>query len=164
MTMSSERSARANIEARLIAAAYRVANNPSYVTIGELMGVIEEHRQLGLADPVGTGRGAVGHNAPDTSIEAADSLRAVIGPLRRNVMNAIYAASQTHLPAKGITCDSVERRLKKAHTSVSSAINWLRNHGYIYDTGRRSLTAAGRKAIVWEPTPAAWELLRKGKW
>lgn len=49
----------------------------------------------------------------------------------------------------GLTCDEVERTLHQPHQSVSAAVNWLMQHGWIEDSGRRRKTRYARDAIVW---------------
>ena len=94
--------------------------------------------------------------AHDASIAAAKSLPAP-GELRFAALTEIVLASQTG--AIGITCEAIERRLKRSHQSVSSAVNFLRDRALITDGGRLK-NQSGRMATAWKPTGAGADLVR----
>lgn len=54
----------------------------------------------------------------------------------------------------GLTDSEAEHVLKRAHTTVSSARNFLAEGGWIVDSGHRRLTPSKRPAIVWVLTKA----------
>lgn len=60
----------------------------------------------------------------------------------------------------GLTCDEVERRLNRAHTSVSSAIHSLARQGWLVDSGLRRTTRQQTPAIVWQITSAGKTQMR----
>lgn len=90
--------------------------------------------------------GAAAAAGRDTSIAAARSIKP--SGLRLRVLHNLGWAG-------GLTCQEVEQHLGKPHTSVSSAINYLEEHGLIRDSGERRRTQSGRKAIVWKATDEA---------
>jgi hypothetical protein len=95
-------------------------------------------------------------NASYTSIAAAKSWPA--GGLRRRVLTAIYGATSNGV-TPGLTTDSLEVRLNRAHTSVSSAVNYLVNHGLLEKAGARQKTRLGRLAECYRLTPLAQRLI-----
>lgn len=104
--------------------------------------------------------GYVGPNSPQTSIDAANSIMPMTGTLRRAIVNELYLDSRSwDREHEGMTCEQLETRLRRAHTSVSSAIYALRHAGWVFDSGRVRLTCSGRDAIVWRLTNAAHQAL-----
>lgn len=95
-------------------------------------------------------------NATYTSIAAAKSLPA--GGLRRNVLRCVYWATRSML-MPGLTTDALEVRLGRMHTSVSSAVNYLVNHGLLEKAGVRQKTRQGRLAETYRLTPLGERLL-----
>jgi hypothetical protein len=95
-------------------------------------------------------------NATYTSIAAAKSLPA--GGLRRGVLRAVYWATRSML-MPGITTDALEVRLGRMHTSVSSAVNYLVNHGLLEKAGVRQKTRQGRLAEAYRLTSLGERLL-----
>ena len=107
--------------------------------------------------------GAYGQNSPDTSVAAAHLAISRQGSVRHRIIAELYADHHTlerYAGPQGITDDAIERRLRIAHSTASSARNWLVNAGWLHDSGFRRKTAAGRNAIVWALTPAALAHLR----
>lgn len=108
-----------------------------------------------------TTEGAVGNNAPDTSKNAARVITPTTGVIRHAVLNELRLFQGTDMI--GLTCDQLEQRLRRPHTSVSSAVNWLMENGWIEDSGYRRNTRADRPAIIWRLTPAATDHYRNGQ-
>jgi len=96
--------------------------------------------------------------SPETSQHAAITAAPMLGSVRRSIIDEIRIAEFHHL--YGRSDDELETILKRKHTTVSSARNWLCNTGWLYDAGWRRDTAAGNPAVVWVLTPAAHEALR----
>lgn len=95
-------------------------------------------------------------NATYTSIVAAKTLPAK-GGLRRMVLSKVYWMERDGLP--GLTTDTLEYRLRREHTSVSSAVNYLVNHGLLEKAGVRQKTRQGRLAEVYRCTDLARRLI-----
>lgn len=57
--------------------------------------------------------------------------------------------------------DELMSELRLSHSTCSAAVNRLMREGWVYDVGMRTVTRAGREAIVWvardEPKPIANE-------
>jgi len=90
---------------------------------------------------------------PATSWNAAEGARPVRGALGREILRSIA----TDGPA---TDDDIERRIDKAHTSVSSARNGLVRRGLLVafkdehgNVVTRPTRASGRAATVWTIAP-----------
>lgn len=93
-----------------------------------------------------------------TSINAANANLPAKESLRRNIVVCVVAQwEQFHT---GMTVAELKGRLRKEHSSVSSAINGLMNRGWIKDSGETRLTQHGQPAIVWVPTDLAIEKVR----
>ncbi|WP_239025861.1 hypothetical protein [Sphingomonas paeninsulae] len=90
---------------------------------------------------------APGHRGIDTSIEAADAIAAVAGPLRRLVYAAIYGAGSV-----GLTTDEIAVALDMHRYSVQPRTSELKCDHRIEDSGRRRKNASGCNAIVWVVT------------
>jgi len=116
---------------------------------------------LDLEDLSYEGKPAVGRNSPDTSRAAADMIAPKASSIRREILEEIILVYMLDRDL-GLTCDQVERRLRRPHTTVSSAINWLRDNGWLIDSEWRRETPSGRAAIVWNPTRRALEQSRLG--
>jgi hypothetical protein len=80
----------------------------------------------------------------DTSENAAESMRAHVGRLRRLILLYIKAAGQ-----HGRTCDEVEDGCDMRHQTASARINELRNGNLLADSGKRRMTRSKRYATVW---------------
>lgn len=60
----------------------------------------------------------------------------------------------------GLTADQILARMSGRHQSISARVSELANiYGLIKDSGRKRNTSLGKKAIVWEPTEEAIELV-----
>lgn len=93
---------------------------------------------LPLGDP------PVRSNAPDTSHEAAESMK----PHHSRLANDCLAYIKLEGDA---TCWEIEQALEMSHQTASARLWELRRAGVIQDTGRRRKTGSGRSAIVWGP-------------
>jgi len=91
--------------------------------------------------------------APETSERAAQLARPALATTRRQIIEQIAAYGQGEM--RGFTDQELERRLKKSHTTVSSARNFLVEGGWLCDSGYVRKNMSGRDAVVWELTPAA---------
>lgn len=98
-------------------------------------------------------RGASNADGPDTQIEAGHRAMKPLHGVRLMVVDELVAEHYRDRP--GMTTQALETRLRKPHTTTSSACNGLKEAGWIMDSGLRRLTAASRRAIVWTLTPAA---------
>lgn len=96
-------------------------------------------------------------NSTYTSIAAAKSLPR--GGLRRRVLSTVFWAQRTF--ESGMTTDAIERRIDQPHTSVSSAVNYLVNHGLLEKAGVRQKTRQGRWAEVYRCTELAARLINE---
>lgn len=94
----------------------------------------------------------------DTSIAAAKQYPLPRG-LRRRILDCFVARWEISRHTDGLLTEEVEKQLRKKHTSVSSAVNRLEKVGLIRDSGRRRLTEAGYRAIIYIPTDRALELI-----
>ena len=72
--------------------------------------------------------------------------RAQADKLRLRVLRAISEHSST--------CQELEDWLRLTHESCSPRLTDLRDSGLVRDTGTWRVTHSGRKATVWEITPA----------
>lgn len=152
MTMRSKRRA---LEQRVIDQAVQFVNSDP--TACDLL----TEAVLNLEDLSYEGRPSVGRKSTDTSKAAADQIAPKISDIRREILEEIilvYMLDQR----LGLTCDQVERRLRRPHTTVSSAINWLRDNGWLVDSDWRRETPSGRAAIIWNPTQRALEQSKNG--
>jgi hypothetical protein len=87
----------------------------------------------------------------DTSRTAADLIAPEAGSLRRSVLVELYRRRNNPVP--GATCDQMQRILKREHATVSPIFTFLRDTGWIVDSGERAITRAGRPAKVWVLAP-----------
>lgn len=145
MTMKSKRRA---LEQRVIDEAAKLVGEKPFLS-ATLTKAVHDLEDLTFDGPV-----AVGRNAPDTSRVAAQMMAPAADSVRREVLEEIIL-KYVNGYLGGMTCDQVERERKRPHTTVSSAINWLRDNGWLVDSGMRRMTKAGRPAIVWQPSHRA---------
>lgn len=109
-------------------------------------------------DEIASTRGYTGPNSPDTSVRAAVSMKDLTGRLRHKIVDELYLdAKQWDQEHEGLTCEQLELRLGEPHTSVSSAIYYLRRAGWLFDSGRVRSNRSGRDATVYRLTPAGYE-------
>lgn len=97
-------------------------------------------------------------SARQTSILAGVTTLPNKGSVRRKVI-AIVVAHHAHYRT-GLATFELEARLHKSHQTVSSAVNFAEQHGWIKDSGLRRKTQFGKDAIVYEPTAMAVDALR----
>ena len=98
------------------------------------------------------------HSRPGTSERAARL--ADVGTWRGKVQRAVFDAGRartrfTDSVVGGLTCFELERKIpgaRERHSSISSAVNWAENAGWIRDSGHVRCTGSGAEAIVYEPT------------
>ena len=153
-------SKRRQAEQAVVAAAREWALNANGLTTRQsaiLYDAVDALEALDLADIANDSAGAYGRNSPETSVFAAESVRMRTSSTRQAIVNALIAARGTDLI--GLTCSEMERRIRKAHTTTSSQVNYLMNGGWIEDSGFRRDTPSGRPAIVWKLTEQAFQHL-----
>lgn len=97
-------------------------------------------------------------SARDTSINAAKAKLPSKGSMRRTIVQTLVAHQAQF--GTGMTCAELEARLRRSHQTVSPAVNFLEERGWIRDSEKRKKTPLGQPAIVWEPTEAAIEHIR----
>lgn len=85
------------------------------------------------------------------------------GSVRRRIVDEIRTMGLRQF-ALGLTDDELEQRLNRAHTTVSSARNWLCQAGWLQATDRVRKTRSGFDATVWELTPAATAWVSSPEW
>lgn len=114
---------------------------------------LRQHRPADIT----TTAGAVGANSPQTSHTAASLARLTLMSSRHKIIGAIRTVTNT--AQMGLTIDELEGppRSLGAHTTISSAVNWLVQAGWLCDSGFTRQTRAKRPAIVWVLTPAGRE-------
>lgn len=92
--------------------------------------------------------------SPETSAAAAQLARPALTSTRHAIICQI-AVHGAHPAGRGLTDQELEHRLKRSHTTVSSARNFLVEGGWLQDSGYVRKNTSGRDAVVWELTPAA---------
>ncbi|MEE9159887.1 MAG: hypothetical protein V3U60_16070 [Gammaproteobacteria bacterium] len=98
-----------------------------------------------------------GANHPDTSHEAAESMKPIAQPLRQKVFSVIAGMPN------GAICEEIEQHLDLKSGCASARINELATKwGVIKDSGIRRKTTSGRNAIVWIMRENAWRTLDSG--
>lgn len=88
-----------------------------------------------------------GHRGIDTSIETANAIASIAGPLRRLVYAEIHRAG-----GAGLTTDEIADALEMQRYSVQPRTSELKCDHRIEDSGRRRKNASGCNAIVWVAT------------
>lgn len=83
----------------------------------------------------------------DTSANAARMALPMVGGLRRKIVYEVNRRMRWPIP--GATVDQLCRVLDRKHQSVSSAVNFLRDTGWLVDSGQRTNTSSGRAAANW---------------
>ena len=154
------RSKKQRLEDDVVRWARLLVSHQSTSTMDELraaVGRLDEH--LGdITDAVG------GFNiGSPTSENAAQLSRVIAYSTRHRIITEIRALNRL-TTLVGLTDDELERRLKKPHTTVSSARNWLVNAGWLIDSGFTRTTRGGREAAVWRLTDAAKEAVTNPNW
>ena len=78
-----------------------------------------------------------------TSIEAYESVKPYIPTISERIVN--------YLGEFGVdTCDNIEHQLSLSHQTCSACIRGLVKQGVLEDSGLKSRTRSGRKAIMWQ--------------
>lgn len=99
-----------------------------------------------------------------TSIVTAKTRLPSVTTWRGKVARSVWRAGIVRQTANGLvggrTCDEIERELHARHQSISSAVNYAEQHGWIRDSGHQRPTSSGSKAIVYEPQPLLIEWMK----
>jgi len=134
------------------------ANTDAYLCWVELSKALDEYDGLepGSIEVTSHTANAAG---PDTQHAAAELIRPAQHSLRQRMLSNYRIRAGFN---DGCTDSEMEYITKRAHTSVSSARNFLANTGWIADSGRRRLTPSGREAIVWVLTRAGMTAYDQG--
>ena len=115
-----------------------------------------DHAVEALIPLMRTTDGAAAASGRQTSIAAAKTnLSAKTtwrGKVQRAVLNAGRVFDSHGVIRGGLTCDELELLLGGTHQSISSAVNYAEEHGWIRDSAIRRKTRSGSQAIVYEPT------------
>lgn len=90
----------------------------------------------------------VGRNAPDTSREVSDKIKA--SSLGAQIMER-FVWYGTERPLLW-TDEDIEKAFNRKHQSASAARNTLVRKGYLVDSGQRGKTESGNSAILWRWT------------
>lgn len=136
-------------QANLIEAVRRYIDESNYETWSALLDARDEYERV-AADLDAAGAAS----ARPTSIAAGKSKLPAKGSLRRGIVTTLVATELEF--GAGLTCDQLGVRLRaKHHGTVSSAVNFLEQTGWIRDSGETRDTRSGSPAIVWRPTQRA---------
>lgn len=84
-----------------------------------------------------------GHQATDTSRQAAEDIRPKAATLRKQVLEMIRES------VFGRSADSISRELGITILSIRPRCSELNAKGLIVDSGRRDLTESGKASIIW---------------
>jgi len=87
---------------------------------------------------------------PETSHEAAESMRQAAPSVRQRIMQVIKDSG-----LHGATDDEIEQITGLRHQTASAARRSLSKVGHVVDSGERRKTSSGRNAIVWIKNPYA---------
>jgi Mn-dependent DtxR family transcriptional regulator len=82
-------------------------------------------------------------NYQETSRQAFISFSEVSGFLDRAILETLQDFPE------GLTCQDIEKHIKRSHQAVSGNLRHLVEKGYVIPSGNFGLTESGRKAIVW---------------
>lgn len=97
--------------------------------------------------------GAGATSPRDTSIAAGVADLPAKGSTRRLVISTVVLNYRLH--RTGMTVAELCSRLRKPHQTVSSAVNFAEERGWLRDSGQRRKTSHNREAIVFAPTELA---------
>lgn len=136
---------------------YLRAQTDTRDALADLLLEVRALRQLGVVAIDDMPPPALDANPRDTSVEAAFKAAPKAGSLRRKIISEVWLRPSLG----GLTCDELERRLNRPHTSVSSAVNSLLRAGWLRDSGLRRPTRNHTPAVVWEVTPLGHDELRR---
>lgn len=96
--------------------------------------------------------------SPETSAAAAIALTPIATEIRKAIVNEVF--SVMHYGVPGLSDHQLEQRLRREHQTVSSARNWLCEHGWLVDSGYRTTNPSKRKAVLWALTPKAQDYVK----
>ena len=99
-----------------------------------------------------------GANTRATSINAATTTLPSKGTVRYNIILTLVAHWATY--RTGMTIAELKARLRKEHSTVSAALNYVVESGWVRATDETRLTQHQKPAIVWAPTERAIEIVR----
>lgn len=123
----------------------------SYIDCTHLRAIRSTYQELERQQAILEAPG--GSSGRFTSINAAHANLPRKGTLRWNILLCVVAQQAQF--GTGMTVAELKARLKKEHSSVSSAINALYERDWLRDSGDKRLTQHGEPAIVWAPTEKA---------
>jgi hypothetical protein len=83
------------------------------------------------------------HSGSDTSRGAALDIRRELPRLEAKVLGALRES------AEGLTAEALEAATGLPGNTIRPRLVALRERGLVQDSGRRGLTSAGRKAVIW---------------
>jgi predicted ArsR family transcriptional regulator len=85
-----------------------------------------------------------------TSIEAYESVKPYIPTISERIVDYISEWGPD-------ICDEIEHQLSLSHQTCSACIRGLVKQGILEDSGLKSLTRSGRRAIMWKLTEESHE-------
>lgn len=103
-------------------------------------------------DPIVDTPGNYVEGSPETSRNSAVAFKPLSGKVRRGIVNEIYSVH--HYPSKGLSCAELMARLRQPHQTVSGAISFLTDAGWLIDSGYRRMAPSKREQVVWQLSPA----------
>lgn len=113
----------------------KVCGKPSF----GVDGLCTEHRAKGPTTAYPDGPG---YSNATTSKDAAASIEPVTAAIAKEILTLITLVPRT--------CHEIETATQHSHQTASARITWLKQHGYIEDSGHRRKTPSNRDAIVWK--------------
>ena len=99
------------------------------------------HRQY---DGTPTYPDAPGYAPPQTSKDAAESMKPTASALRHRILAELQVRGST-----GATCDELEQAMDLSHQTCSARLREMALKGAIVDSEKTRATRSGRAAIVW---------------
>lgn len=119
-----------------------------YPALDRLTDAVQEYQAI--ASDL-NGRGAANGRAT-SNIAAATTL-----PAKETARRAIIVTLVAHwrMFHTGMTIAELKGRLRKEHSTVSAALNFVMLAGWVRDSGETRNTQHGKPAIVWVPTEKA---------
>ena len=79
--------------------------------------------------------------------------------MRRRVIAVVTA--HWGMYGKGITVETLTRRLRGKHQTVSAAVNYVMQRGWICDSGEVDDSDPSHPKILWKPTQLAVDVMRE---
>lgn len=142
-----------NAQANLNEAVRDLLKARPYFTPRELVAAFEEFERVAADFDAAGGAGK-----RQTSVIAAVTTLPEKRSCRMGIIQTLVAHYQMH--HAGMTISELKARLRKEHQTVSSALNYVENAGWVRDSGERRLTNHRKPAIVWVPTDKAIAAVR----